>query len=268
MKPISNTAFYCCGIRMLDAESRKPICDDRYARSFMDERGMEIFRRFGGELGPNTSNVARHRYIDDYLRNRIATQPDIRIVLIGCGFDSRAFRIHGGEWLEFDEPQLIEYKNTRLPPSSCNNKLQRVAIDFGAESLADKLAPFTTDRLTLFIVEGVTMYLPDGALEGTLRTLKSLFPRHEVVADLMTRRFIDSFGRSIKRIIADMGADMVPPDAPDRPFMEEGYVEFSRESIIGLSFQYRGLRWLGKLFGILIPLAANGYTLRIFRPAT
>jgi hypothetical protein len=32
MKPISQTAFYCCGVRMQDAESEKPVCGDVFAR--------------------------------------------------------------------------------------------------------------------------------------------------------------------------------------------------------------------------------------------
>ena len=65
MKPISNTAFYCWGIRMRDAETPHPICGDRFAKLFMNDHGMEIFGRFTGERGPNVSNVARARYIDD-----------------------------------------------------------------------------------------------------------------------------------------------------------------------------------------------------------
>ena len=124
MKPISNTAFYCCGIRMRDAESPRPVCGDRYAKRFMDARGMEIFRKFGGESGPNVTNVARARYIDDFLRAELARNPQLRVILIGCGFDSRAYRLSGGAWLELDEPQLIAYKNEVLPcaglPTPCN----------------------------------------------------------------------------------------------------------------------------------------------------
>ena len=122
MNPISNTAFYCCGIRMLDAQSRRPICNDMYAEGFMDQRGLDILHRFGGELRPNMSNVARHRYIDDELRARLANNAKLRIALIGCGFDSRAFRLQGGDWIELDEPALIDYKNAKLPPRNVRTR--------------------------------------------------------------------------------------------------------------------------------------------------
>src|SRR5262249_46393167 len=126
LKPISNTAFYCCGIRMRDAELPRPICGDQFAKLFMNEQGMEIFRRFAAERGPNVSNVGRARYIDDLLRARLRTDPQLQVLLIGCGFDSRAFRLSGGEWYELDEPQLIEYKNQRLPVTQSTNPLLRI----------------------------------------------------------------------------------------------------------------------------------------------
>ncbi|HKG45421.1 MAG TPA: hypothetical protein VKB02_01745 [Pyrinomonadaceae bacterium] len=42
MKPISKTAFYCCGVRMQDAERDNPVCGDTYAKAFMNEQGLQI----------------------------------------------------------------------------------------------------------------------------------------------------------------------------------------------------------------------------------
>ena len=63
MKPISQTAFYCCGVRMQDAESNKPICGDVYAKVFMSEEGLRILEKFKDEVNPNASNVARARVL-------------------------------------------------------------------------------------------------------------------------------------------------------------------------------------------------------------
>lgn len=264
MNPISNTAFYCCGIRMLDAQSPRPVCNDTYAERFMDERGLDILRRFGGELRANTSNVARHRYIDDELRARLANDAKLRIVLLGCGFDSRAFRLRGGEWIELDEPALIDYKNTRLPPQGCPNALRRIAIDFARESLEGRLAGFAGAQNTVCIIEGVTMYLTADTLEQTLRVVRRLFAAHEVLADLMTRDFAETYGKSVRDLIAAMGAKLDPLNDPAAPFERAGYQETRNESIIGLALRYRGLGWLRPVLRILIPRALRGYTVRTF----
>ena len=253
---------------MRDAESRRPICGDSYARGFMDDRALAIFREFATQFGPNASNVARHRYIDDFLRTRIAREPRLQIVLIGCGFDSRAFRLRGGSWYELDEPQLIAYKDDKLPASQAPNPLQRIAIEFGVDSLEDKLRTVPTDAPTVFVVEGVTMYLPAESLRATLEVLKSRFPRSEIIADLMTHDFIERYGRDIKRIIAQLGAQIIPANAPELPFEQAGYTEASSAPIIGLSLAYRGLGPLSSLLRWLIPGAYSGYTVRVYEPTS
>jgi len=267
LKPISNTAFYCCGIRMRDAEGPRPICGDQFAKLFMNEQGMEIFRRFAGERGPNVSNVARARYIDDLLRVRLAADPQLQVLLIGCGFDSRAFRLSGGAWFELDETALIEYKNARLPPAQCPNRLQRIAIDFATEALADKLGGLASERAAVVIIEGVSMYVSPESLRTTLEALKRRVPRHEVIADLMTRAFLDRYGASIRAIIAQLGAQMIPADDPAQPFERAGYRELASCSIAAQAFRYRGLPWLAPLVRLAFPGLFSGYTVRVFAPA-
>jgi methyltransferase (TIGR00027 family) len=265
MKPISNTAFYCCGIRMRDAESPRPVCGDRYAKRFMDARGMEIFRKFGGESGPNVTNVARARYIDDFLRAELARNPQLRVILIGCGFDSRAYRLSGGTWLELDEPQLIAYKNEALPCAEAPNPVQRLPIEFGVDSLADKLQPFSGPAPTVFVIEGVAMYVTVVSLRATLETLSALFPGNRIVADLMTASFIDRYGSRIKRIIASLGAQMIPPDTPALPFQPAGYRELSSVPIAAQALRYRSIGALNALLRLIFPGLYSGYTVRVFQ---
>jgi O-methyltransferase involved in polyketide biosynthesis len=35
VKPVSKTAYYCCGVRALDAAAPSSLCGDRYAERFM-----------------------------------------------------------------------------------------------------------------------------------------------------------------------------------------------------------------------------------------
>ena len=264
MNPISDTAYYSCGVRMLDAQRSRPWCNDTYAERFMDTRGREILQRFGAERDPNMSNLARHRFIDDELRRRLATDPRLRVLSIGCGFDSRAFRLNGGEWIELDEPPLIARKNQALPPTTCPNSLVRIPIEFATEPLQTKLSAYADSRPTLVILEGVTMYVPSVALERTLRELRNLFPQHEVIADLMTRAFAEKHGKRIKEIIADIGVNFDPLTEPENPFTRVGYREAQRESIMCAALTYQRLGWLRPLMRFMYPDVVAGYTVRTF----
>ena len=193
MKPISNTAFYCCGVRMQDAENEKSVCQDIYAKDFMDERGLSILSSFNSEKNPNAGNVARHRIIDDFIRKELNDHPELPVILIGAGFDSRAYRLNGGRWIELDEPQIISYKNERLPIEKCKNKLQRIVIDFETESLEDKLQEFSSDQPVIVVFEGVFIYLQESVIKQTLQTLQKLFPKHKLICDLMTEKFYKKY---------------------------------------------------------------------------
>ena len=151
MKPISNTAFYCCGVRMQDSQAANPVCNDTYARQLMGKKGETLFSLFRSEKRANASNVVRHRIIDDIIREALVENPDLSIFLIGAGFDSRAYRLKGGNWIELDEPQIIQYKNEKLPLEECINPLKRIPIDYDKESLEEKLRRFSTNEAVLVI---------------------------------------------------------------------------------------------------------------------
>ena len=266
MKPISQTAFYCCGVRMRDAEREQPICGDIYAKVFMNEDGLRILEKFKDETGPNISNVARHRIIDDLLRQELAAHPDLRVVIIGAGFDSRAYRLNGGTWIELDEPQVIAYKNERLPVADSPNELHRVAIDFSTESVEAKLSPFSGGGgPTVVVVEGVFMYLEQQAIEQLLQTLRRLFPQHKLICDLMTRKFFEKYGRTIHEKLTGMGATFkFTADNPEEIFVKNGYQRVDQISTVVKSTEFEGRKIPKILFRTLLRTLASGYAIYVF----
>ncbi len=237
MKPISKTAFYCCGVRMEDAESARPICGDSYARLFMSDEGLRILGTFKSDVRANAVNVTRHRIVDDILRREISLNPHLPVVLVGAGFDSRAYRLQGGSWVELDEPQVIAYKDGRLPSSDCPNSLHRIAIDFSTGSLEDALAPFARREPVLVVVEGVLMYLAESQIRELLRCLRSAFPRHELVCDLMSRAFLEKYANAVHDKVADLGATLYTVEQPEALFHGCGYRLRDRISIPGRAVQ-------------------------------
>lgn len=266
MKPISRTAFYCCGVRMQDAASAKPVCNDTYAKVFMNEDGLRILEKFKDEVNPNTSNVARARTIDDLLGDELKANPSLRVVLIGAGFDSRAYRLKGGTWIELDEPQVIAYKNERLPASQAQNPLQRIPIDFANETIAEKLSQFAGDRVpTVVVIEGVFMYLEEATIRGLLQTLHRLFPGHKLICDLMTRKFFEKYGRTIHEKLTGMGATFkFTVDKPEELFLKNGYRRVACLSVVQKSAEYQ-LRAIPRIIArTLLRTLTSGYAIYVF----
>jgi methyltransferase (TIGR00027 family) len=267
MKPISRTAFYCGGIRMLDAESTSPVCGDTYARAFMNEDGLRILEAFKDETGPNASNVARHRIIDDLLRQELLATPSLCVVIIGAGFDTRAYRLKGGTWIELDEPQVIAYKNERLPISACENELHRIPIDFSTDSLEEKLSPFSNHGRVVVVIEGVLMYLEERAIGQLLQTLLRLFPQHKLICDLMDRKFFEKYARTMHEKLVSMGAPFKFTAAnPEKIFRENGYCQTDKNSVVEKAAEFKPIGIPRIILKTFLRTLTRGYAVYAFEP--
>lgn len=264
MNPISKTAFFCCGSRMEDAQSGHPVCGDNYAELFMDADGRRILESFKNEKRPKASAVARHRVIDDLLREALSATPNLLTVLIGAGFDSRAYRLGGGAWVELDEPQVFVYKNSCLPISHCPNTLYRIPIEFGTESLSGKLHRFLEKDPVAIVIEGVLPYLDEGQIRDVLGNLRAAFPRHKLICDIMTGRFLDKYGKTLRKQIARLGVSStgIVEDAHET-IIREGYRVVRRVSIVETALQH-GWSWRRRLplwvVRAIWPIAVSGYS--------
>jgi len=264
MKAVSKTAYYCCGVRMQDAESNHPVIGDHYAKRLMNEEGLQYWQEFKEFKMPNASNITRHYIIDSFLKELLSENPDPTIILIGAGLDSRAYRFKGATWLEIDEPAVIEYKNEKLPASECANPLERIAINFETEKLADKLSSYSNRPNVIIIIEGVLMYLTMEQREALLATITSLFPDHVIFCDLMTKRFFKKLGNPIHEKFKTYGAsftDMM--DDPVALFLKYNYHQIARVATIKKSVEL-GLSKLPKLVLFLYGRLLNGYAVYEF----
>jgi len=265
MKPISKTAFYCCGVRMQDAELPKPVCGDVYAKAFMSQEGLQILDTFKDETGPNTSNVARHRIIDDLVRHELSANANLKVIIIGAGFDTRAFRLNGGTWVELDEPQVIAYKEERLPASDAKNELHRIPIDFSMDSLEEKLSPFASHAPAVVIIEGVLMYLERSVIDQLLQTLRRQFPHHKLICDLMTRVFFQKYGRTIHEKITGMGASFkFTADNPEALFLQSGYRRSGWFSMVEKAFEFGSKKIPKIVLRTFLPKLIKGYAIYVF----
>ncbi|HEY9680603.1 MAG TPA: SAM-dependent methyltransferase [Oculatellaceae cyanobacterium] len=111
-----------------------------------------------------------------------------QIVILGAGLDSRAFRLHGladTNIFEVDHPASQQYKRAQtagLKPLT--RSLKFVAVDFERDSLEQKLleAGFNPKHSSVWIWEGVVMYLSDEAMRSTLAAIARLSPAGSHVA--------------------------------------------------------------------------------------
>ena len=136
------------------------------------------FRRFWGHLSPKGMYeyvTVRTRYVDDVFR---ADAAKVRqVVILGVGYDSRAIRfadeLAAARVFEVDapKPQADKLLGIRLRKLSIPPNLTFVPVDFETQSAAECRADagFEKDLPTLYLLEGLTMYLTPEAIDETFR---------------------------------------------------------------------------------------------------
>jgi len=124
--------------------------------------------------------LARTRLLDRFFVEALDRRAD-QIVLLGAGFDTRALRFRernqGTRIFEVDirttqEAKLDLLRRRRIPLSG---DVAYVAVDFNRESTARALseAGYAEGVQTLFLWEGVTMYLTPEAVDETLAFVRA-----------------------------------------------------------------------------------------------
>lgn len=269
MNAVSKTAYFCCGVRAQDARSQSPICADIFAEDFMHEEARAIFNRFSDSPKQNISNVVRSRIFQDEIARRLKIDRHLQVINIGAGFDTRAFRLAGGHWIEIDEPAIIHEKDARLPASRCPNMLTRIPVDFGQGELDAALLRCDPTANTLIVIEGVFMYLDKVQVVELLRTLTNRLPRHTLLCDLMSRAFFEKhMGKAYKRV-RELGSEFKFLETePEALFLSAGY-QTAREpvSIVGRSRDFKAIVVPDFLLKTALKSLRDGYRLHVFDTA-
>ena len=138
------------------------------------------------------STLSRHialraRKYDSYARQFLAGCPDGLVVSLGCGFDTRYWRVSDRAWryVEVDLPSVIEAKREIL-----QDRMDYLTI--GCSVLDDK---WIRDILSiqnqhvLFLAEGLFMYLPQKEVEALFKRLSESFSKSSIVFETISKKY-------------------------------------------------------------------------------
>ena len=179
---------------------------------------------FEGAVPPRYEASARVGFFDAAV-DRYLPEVD-QFVILGAGFDTRAYRLPDDipvRVFEVDSPPTQAVKRATLDRAGVPaGAVTFVPADFERQDWLACLAAtgFDAGARTLFLWEGVTMYLTRAAVEDTLRKIASTAPGSVVAFDYFTTEALTSralywrFGRATTRAAGEaltFGVDSTPP---------------------------------------------------------
>jgi methyltransferase (TIGR00027 family) len=126
-----------------------------------------------------SSGAVRTRLIDSMVQEALGDGA-AQLVLLGAGYDSRAYRLplaRGVTAFEVDHPSTQRAKRARLDVSGTSvDHVRFVGVDFELDNIADRLADTGFDERTQSIVvwEGVISYLSESAVDDNFKLLSGI----------------------------------------------------------------------------------------------
>ncbi len=130
---------------------------------------------------------ARARQLDLWTAEFLARHPNATVLHLGCGLDSRAFRVDppaGARWFDVDYPDVLEVRRHIFPERPGYTAIGASLVETGW------LAELPRDRPAFVVGEGVLLYLKEDVVRRLLTAVTDHFPEGELAFDAHGRGLV------------------------------------------------------------------------------
>ncbi|MFC1724912.1 class I SAM-dependent methyltransferase [candidate division KSB1 bacterium] len=202
LNDVSETALITLKARVIEAKKENPL--------LRDDTGVNLLNRIESILPIETrkriidrklpSTLTRHialraRKYDSYARNFIKENTDGLVVSLGCGFDTRYWRVSEKPWkyIEIDLPGVIAAKNEILKD---NVNYSMVGCSVLEEKWIKEISAIQNENV-LFLAEGLFMYLPQNAVEGIFKKISETFSKSSIVFEVVNKKYTKGIWKKV-----------------------------------------------------------------------
>lgn len=168
--------------RALHSRTANPVLHDPYAEEAV-RRIDHDFDATGLRRNDALSVALRGRLFDDLTAVRLAANPDVTVLHLGCGLDSRGQRLDpppSTEWYDVDFPEVIDLRE-RIYPARAHHHALGTSV-----TSPDLLRDVPGDRPALVVAEGLLMYLTEADGTALLRRITEHFPSGHLICDVQS----------------------------------------------------------------------------------
>ena len=192
--------------RALQSQWKNPILRDPWAEEAMRHIDYDMSKTLKGvsswgmwkEIG-NTIIATRAATFDLLTSRYLVDHPDATVLHVGCGMDSRVFRLDPPamvDWFDVDYPDVIDLRRQLFPerdaaPSGRYHLIGAPLSDLGW------LDEVPRDRVGLLIAEGVLHYLSETEVKALLNAVVAHFPGGQMIFDICNPWIVKRAGSNV-----------------------------------------------------------------------
>jgi O-methyltransferase involved in polyketide biosynthesis len=187
--------------RAIQSQWKNPILRDSWAEEAMRHIDYDLSKQLTGvaswsmwkDIGPTI--IATRAATFDLLTNSfLADHPDAVVLQVGCGMDSRAFRVNppaSVQWFDVDYPDVIDLRRQLFPTRDSYHLIGAPLDDLRW------LDGVPRGRPGLLIAEGVLHYLSETEVKALLNVVVAHFPSGQMIFDICNTMIVKRAGSNV-----------------------------------------------------------------------
>ncbi len=192
--------------RAIQSQWKKPILRDPWAEEAMRHIDYDMSKSLKGvsswgmwkDIGC-TIIATRAATFDLLTSNYLADHPEATVLHVGCGMDSRVFRVDPPatvDWFDVDYPEVINLRRQLFPAPDAASTGRYHLIGAPLDDLR-WLDEVPRDRPGLLIAEGVLMYLSEAEVKALLHAVAGHFPGGQMIFDVVHPVILKRVGSNV-----------------------------------------------------------------------
>jgi methyltransferase (TIGR00027 family) len=166
---VSDTALMVAACRAHETELEDAFVRDPFAARLAGERGVAILRALPHSNVVRLGLAVRTRFVDQLLLEALGQCPITTVLSIGCGLDTRPWRLDLPaylRWIEIDFRDVLDYKDGLMCGETPRCRRERLSVDLNDPAERSAIYQAAGSALTLMITEGLLLYLPAATVEA------------------------------------------------------------------------------------------------------
>ena len=192
IKHVSDTALMVAACRAHETRLEDAWIRDPFAARLAGERGFAILEAMPHANVLRLGLAIRTRFIDELLLEALHQHPVTTVLSIGCGLDTRPWRMDlppDLRWVEIDFADVLDYKEQFMSSETSRCRRERLTLDLNDAAQRRAIYDAAGSEPALMITEGLLLYLPAATVEAIAAESGSLCAIAHWISDITTSDF-------------------------------------------------------------------------------
>ena len=206
---VSDTALMVAACRALESDHPDGFVHDPFAARLAGERGMAFLRGLPQPEMMRFGIGVRSRFMDELLLEALASKPIATVLSVGCGLDTRPWRLElppDLRWMEVDFADMLDYKDSLMSAETPRCRRERITADLNDAVQRRTIYPAVGLAPALMITEGLLMYLPAATVEALAAEVWRESGIAHWMSDITTTAFAKAINMDTMRSVRNVQA--------------------------------------------------------------